>query len=218
MNKGFPRKNGHCAAHDISGFLISLLPDDFPIEDYQDELYNDNRDILDKVLNKMLELKIDLVRGDLICNGLNEYRNDGVCIFNGEKIIPLNYEIDDYGSLPSEFTVINDNVPIRYWEDSEKYKGIDHNCHIWFDIDDDIRKQLVENIDIDKYCTIYTTFILNNKKYYIIDVYCDDDSSFEYTLKKKSKLLLNYNEDIYVNDGDSDNTVYIDEFNQELDQ
>ena len=47
---------------------------------------------------------IPLLRGDIIhLTWLGDFRNEGKLIWTGEKIVELDYNIDDYGSVPSEF-------------------------------------------------------------------------------------------------------------------
>jgi len=73
-------------------------------------------------------------RGDLICfteNGIKNrgYRNEGVYIWDGSKMCRLYTEIDDYGSVPPEFTV-GKEFPPNYWIDK-----VDHNSIVWLDHD-----------------------------------------------------------------------------------
>ena len=56
-----------------------------------------------KKLQKYLD-NCNIKYGDIIhFEQFGDYRNDGKCIFNGEEIIELDYEIDDYGSVPNNF-------------------------------------------------------------------------------------------------------------------
>ena len=72
--------------------------------------------------------------------GNSGYRNDGIAIFDGEKIINLDFESDDYGTLPSQFTVLQltttgHRYPVNYWHDvfQEGWLGLTHNHYVWFD-------------------------------------------------------------------------------------
>lgn len=73
-----------------------------------------------------------LYYGDVIHLWEDGYRNDGVTIYNGTKAY-LNYIIDDYGSVPTEFRV-GGMIPLDYWD-------IAHNYIINIDIDFDELKQ-----------------------------------------------------------------------------
>ena len=200
--RGFPRTSGHCVAFDVSTF------------EFTSDTWLITQDELDQTLDFLYDKKSNVVRGDLICfNGLNNYRNDGVWIFDGCEIISLDYDdIDDYGSLPQEFTVINNGVPIRYWENTEKDKGIDNNNVVWFD-PEPVRQQCLDNIvDIDD--NLFTTFKYNDKTYTIYDhrSFFDDESrntkdEFFEILLNSELLLLSFTDEF--SDLDDENTLYL---------
>lgn len=82
-------------------------------------------------------------RGDIISTEKSgfHYRNDGKLIFDGTEVQYLNYEIDDYGSIPEEFKAIEE-FPPNYWQ-----YLIDHNEFINVDYDKlGIKKELFEAI------------------------------------------------------------------------
>jgi hypothetical protein len=59
--------------------------------------------------------KLYLRKGDIIENiEQSGYRSEGICMYDGEHIIPLNYEADDYGSPSDTFIVFKDFLP-DYW-------------------------------------------------------------------------------------------------------
>jgi hypothetical protein len=224
---GFPRQSGRCGFYDISKIVISSTTlydydcDDFGeiLNDKSNEIHNP---LMTYILDKLLESNVDLVRGDIICDGSSsdKFRNDGVCIFNGYKLVTLYQDIDDYGSLPLEFTIINNNVPTKYWRQSFDENGevviggIDHNTFYPFDITDDIFDELINNIKDDGYtyfgtfCTlsntankndiIYTYFTLNNKRYYIISAWDDVDldriTVFKDILSNNKKIILDFDD------------------------
>lgn len=161
----FPRESGHAASHFVPG---SIAED----HDYVG------------ALEHLRETNTDLRRGDLIRYQEDAgYRNNGVAIFDGEKIVDLYTEIDDYGSLPEEFRVIEENVPIGYWRDvSDEQPGIAHNNIVWFD-HRSVRDQALANIQLGKVETgehlVFTTFIYNDKEYRIIfDPYGVKDTKY----------------------------------------
>jgi hypothetical protein len=92
--------------------------------------------------------------GDLVTyNGdPNNYRNDGLVVFNGQKLVQLDSKIDDYKNLPMEFTVLGDrNIPLDYWHNllvkPEEINGrvIAHNGIVWIDMPDERKQELLRN-------------------------------------------------------------------------
>jgi hypothetical protein len=79
--------------------------------------------------------KYDIKCGDII-NFQGSYRNEGKWIWDGTKIVNLDTEVDDYGSVPPEFKVGKDFQP-NHWIDV-----VDHNSIIW------LEDELFEDIEI----------------------------------------------------------------------
>lgn len=103
--------------HIIPENIVKANPGDVELDEY-----------FQKAMSYLLETKADLKRGDIVLlESISGYRNDGKCIFNGEILENLYQEIDDYGSVPPEYKVI-DEFPVGYWANS-----IDHNNIVWFD-------------------------------------------------------------------------------------
>jgi hypothetical protein len=74
----------------------------------------------------------NIKRGDLIRftkDGIEEhgYRNDGVWIWDGQKLCQLDTDIDDYGSIPSNFK-IGKEFNYDHWKDK-----ISHNSIFWLE-------------------------------------------------------------------------------------
>ena len=76
-------------------------------------------------------------RGDMIYLESHEvykeegYWNEGILLYNGSKVVPLDYTIDsEYGSIPEEFQVI-DEFPINYWDG----KLVQCNYYAYFRVD-----------------------------------------------------------------------------------
>lgn len=190
----YPRSSGHCYTHMITTGTIELDPDTQPSE------Y-----ILYQALVFLKNTKADLVKGDLIVfEEAAGYRNSGVTIFDGNKIIPLDYTIDDYGSLPSIFHVIENDVPITYWQDTATEHGIVHNNIVWFN-HKLVLNQCGTNITYgplpDKYA-IYTWFQYNSQIYYIVLDTTDnmDDlkpSKIDY-YRKKLDYILTTSKDLII--------------------
>lgn len=229
-HKKFPRESGHCKCHVVSEFDNTFDFEQFEQLYLEDDLENFDIEAA-KLLDILIKNNVDLVRGDLICRDLVTYRNDDLYIFDGEKIIGLYMEVDDYGSLPKDFIVITNNVPPKYWDfiyegNNLVNRGIAHNSFIWLDVDNDIREQLIDNIKNDglerfscynpDYTINYTSFIFNGNKYYIIS--CDGEeyhernyNRFKQILESKSKLLLSYADmyDIFNGNDDNGNLLFL---------
>ena len=179
--RGFPRIEGHCKTHDIS-LIIS--------DDYKDVLDDSDYD-LDHLLNELYDLGYNFVRGDLIAvNGFNNYRNEGLYIFNGCKILKLDTEIDDYGSLPDEFTIINNGVPVNYWYNigiEEYTKGISHNNIVYFD-HSSVKDQCLKNI-LSYDGELSTYFIYNENIYTILASRYEYDDESNISLSEFINIL-----------------------------
>jgi hypothetical protein len=98
--------------------------------------YNPTRDLYEysnslypnKNYTKTFDPKSFMTRGDVIHFSGDEYRNNNKMIFDGDKLIELHTEVDDYGSVPPIF-VVGDNegeFDIGDFEDL-----IDHNSINW---------------------------------------------------------------------------------------
>jgi hypothetical protein len=216
---GFPRASGHCQVYDINKIVCEYYSSydstfhrfyrgdfedimrnkDHENDHENDELYyNLNNFILDKLSNSGCEL----VRGDVLCYG------DYMCVFDGYKIVLLNYNLDLTMSMPLDFTIINNNVPVKYWD-----SAVGDCRYLAFDINDNIRNELINNVkdDGDIYFSknyklseyainldvVYTHFMLYDEKYHIISYAGDEDIEenmrrFKDILSTHSKIILYY--------------------------
>jgi hypothetical protein len=90
-------------------------------------------------------------RGDILFNSIYpRYRNDGKCLFDGEQLIGLDSEFNEYGHVSKEFLAFIE-FPPNYW-DNLTYNGINI---AWVDF-----SQLnVNNIgNINRYDNIYSCY------------------------------------------------------------
>ena len=163
-----------------------------------DELIMYNNDIREKGLVSGMKYlndhDVDLVKGDIIIFGDKpHYRNVGKCIFDGSKLIDLDFDINgyDYVGLPKIFRIIEDKVPIKYWENNDEHVGIDHNCIVWFN-HNLVKNQCLKNVKyglknvkyglINDVYAVFTTFTYDDIEYMIIyndmDGYCEDDIDY----------------------------------------
>lgn len=178
--QGFPRKSGHCAAFDAST----------ESQNYDLDYLEGNKleNALNNILMALYKNRANLVFGDLICTtGFGDYRNTGIYIFDGIHIIELDREVDDYGALPSMFTIIKNGVPVDYWcrDDFRSSKhvvkwsgnsdqGIAHNSYVWLNLVG-IRDQCINNMISE------TKILINGISRQIITTFKYDDTV--YTIK-----------------------------------
>lgn len=104
--KGFPRQEGKCKIHDISGLDVIFTKD------------------ITQITNYLYDNDYDLVRGDIIYLGCELRPCNSQYVFCGIKILQLlEYDINiTIGKiLPKEFIIDNNNIPLHYWLDSEKF-------------------------------------------------------------------------------------------------
>lgn len=209
---GFPRKEGHCQAHDITKFAGHNQYDTSLYDLLLNAKYNGYgfNKIQNLILDELYGTNTYLVRGDLIILD-NDYTNTGLYIFDGFKIRELDFKFNLNGILPQNFTVINNNVSIDYWKHITKWKKNSNMCEkiiinrgirgkykFWFD-HDYVKKQCLDNIKYELTPNIITTnFIYNNINYIIRASYDNQDifiniNRFRKILDSSDKLLLHKN-------------------------
>jgi len=132
-------------------------------------------------------------RGDIICFGGRTYRNEGVYIWDGKKIISLDTDIDDYGSVPHEFKVGKEFAP-DHW-----VKIIEHNCLIH--LEDELIDQIKFYKENNK---IYGKLMIFDKDYTIIIQEADDLNEEEIREQLKDgkpcfNLYTNNVLEVYIN-------------------
>lgn len=142
------------------------------IEEYlKSKGYQSEKEMLDDVTNAVLSSDIveTIRRGDVVRIKDLGYRNDGKFMWDGEKAVSLIYDIDEYGSLPSCFTVLNGEFTLDWWEHT-----ISHNSIVWIDFNP-FAKELLENlkkIEIHEVGSIYrcasTSFRYEDVEYVVI--------------------------------------------------
>ena len=223
--KGYPRLGGYCFSHDVSKFYTDNITEEMYIDKFTGQIYRLCRREFNHplLLNYLYKINTDLIRGDLILIADYKHRT---YIFDGYKILKLDFTIDDNGALPQNFTVINNAVPIKYWKrqyDSNKnnWDGICDNEIVWFN-HLSVRDQCIINIAHNE-DLIFTTFIYDKTIYKIIyyHVNVEDDIIIFTKILSDNKLLLlkhlnendnNYNirifEKIFSDDKILDNFIF----------
>jgi hypothetical protein len=126
---------------------IHVIKNDQIAEDDMDK-FNEGKK--NTKVTKTTILPRDIKRGDIVAfKHLCGYRNDGKCMYDGKKLVPFNFEYDDYGMLPFEFNVISGEFPVNYWSVSyecneQVNSAIDHNCLVPFNVTNKTLKGLLK--------------------------------------------------------------------------
>ena len=108
----FPRKEGKAKYYRV-----------FENEEVDDSTFGITIDHGERVLLECKRLGYDLVYGDCVKVGNSNFTRRGIMMYNGEKIIHLEYDEGDYNRgllIPKEFTVIkhertSDYIPPKYY-------------------------------------------------------------------------------------------------------
>ena len=121
---------------------------------------------LSEITNYIIENKIDIKNGDVIvfCDPEVLYRNAGKCIWYNNNAIHLSHKDDEYGEVPECFEITPTQYHPRYWINT-----IAHNINYWPCLE--YRMQCcnnITNISDAKETNIYTWFIHNNIKEYVV--------------------------------------------------
>jgi len=102
-----------------------------------------------------------LLRGDLVhVKEFGDYRNDGIFIWDGQKLLALDYKYDDYGA----------------WSKEISFPGFDWNHYLWMNGHNNILwlspekvEEAIRNFDEEKQCTqlrdTYNTFTIPLHRY-----------------------------------------------------
>ena len=160
---------------------------------------SDKRDssMLDKITNYVIDNVPEIKRGDIVSVIPEDerYRNDGLFIWNGEKVIELDFSIDEYGSVPPEFIITYTEFSVDWWRGIIK-----HNGYIW--PSKEIRKKfadavlsynpqkLLDNLQFGQYLVLNEVeFNLDDNHYLLILSDVDDEKNPP--KEEIMKILLN---------------------------
>ena len=108
------------------------------------DLYNASDEILQQASEEIRERvdELGLFRGDVVAlEWIAGYRNDGKVMWDGENLVHLNVDIDDYGSVPEQFTF--PEFPLDYF-----YESIEHNNVIW--LSKSAVEEAIRNFNVEK--------------------------------------------------------------------
>jgi hypothetical protein len=187
----------------------------FKIEDYSilglkvESLLDDDDD--EKLLKKMTayaKKHFDGIKaGDIVSiESETGYRNEGVFIWNGKKVVNLYTKLDDYGSVPPEIEISDDNDVDAYsWE-----RFIHHNKIVWYspEIRDRIKNSLnVVNgsytAQVDIRGKTWNFILLNDE---IVDKETGSERTVEQLKKALPKNIIAFDT---AEDEDHSNNVYM---------
>ena len=144
----------------------------------RDELIDfDNNDLVENVANNILSSHKNILetiqRGDIVQFEKVCYRNDFKLIWDGNKLINLEFDvgIDEYGYVPRQFNM--DEFPLNYWDDC-----IAHNYIRWptKNITDQIRNNVILS---DNHLGWNSFFIMNGVCKYTVIPECYSDLYWE---------------------------------------
>jgi len=100
----------------------------------------------------------NIKRGDIIeIDDVSGYRNDGKVIWDGNTVMNLCFDIDDYGSVPPEFTIGTEFLA-DHW-----IHVIEHNNIVWID------PKLITSIGSDMFKTQFDAPLGHFDIYYGFD-------------------------------------------------
>lgn len=118
----------HATLWSIPKQVLTVRMDENKTNGFKDGLMSGG--LLKRIMGRVKRLQYPIRRGDLVrLESVPEYRNDGICIFDGRHMLDLGLEPDEYGTLPSSFLVITE-FPVDYWH---YYRHmITHNYIVWF--------------------------------------------------------------------------------------
>jgi hypothetical protein len=149
-----------------------------------------------KILDKIDTSALDLKRGDVV--GLVDYpgygyRNDGKVMWDGQHLVQLTDEIDDYGQVPPIFVVGREFDNAKYWqhdvqqsENDRPYWMIEHNNFVYASFDKSHVSDIItlsNHFHLFKYTRgnsveLWTIFTNNIDRYFettpVLSYSCDD--------------------------------------------
>lgn len=131
------REEGKASIWWITEDELSSLAQQVGVDIPDDDIPEELRDAELKYL--IFREGVEPERGDLLKHTIDTYRNSLTYIYDGEKFVDLWYDLDDYGSVPPDFTV--EEFPPDYWVDR-----IVHNNIIWANIPEDVVWEYVTEV------------------------------------------------------------------------
>jgi len=103
----------------------------------------------------------NLERGDIIRFTEKRLKNEGVTIWNGYKVVPLDRHLDEHGTIPREFS-IGKEFAAEHWANY-----LDHKRIVY--LDDSLYHQ-IEIFYKNDYPVVYGNLAIHNEQY-IMEIY-----------------------------------------------
>lgn len=179
-------RNGNLSRKDLETlFLYDLLPEEIAEVDYLEMhlIKNLELDMLDVYHSILVEREADLLRGDIIQEEWEDYRNTGTYIYDGDEIIELDDFPDDYGTLPKQFLGLSE-FPIKYWEGR-----IVHNNWIHVDLSETTNwRGLFYRENTQKYGSKYVIFAQFDHQGITYELFIEEVDNFDDTEGLTSKV------------------------------
>lgn len=180
-----PRRPDRAKCYYLNAVRLSaidgLTKENYSEREYMDEIYN-------------LLVGEFVRRGDVILlEPFLGYRNDGKLLYDGNQIIDLGREMDEYGNIPEDFQVIEEFPPL-YWIDF-----IEHNEYVPFNFAERLPDASVNTVrEINEVLTFFFRDAKNNI-YAIIEDEPSDLNSEQFLNELKEATYFNiFNTKIYT--------------------
>ena len=139
--------------------VYNICTDEKYYEDSEHEFLR--KELRDAIKAELVDEELSF--GDFIFDEawpMSGYRNNGLYMWDGDDVIHLNSDIDEYGSLPDDFKVWEPHpekgfiIPLLYWG------AIDHNTYVNFDHKPYVKDMVIkyDNILLDGRYALYATW------------------------------------------------------------
>ena len=150
-------------------------------------------------------------RGDVIHLEIGgDYRNDGKYIYDGEKIVQLGYKADQYGAVPPQFKVLDDdlNFSATYW-----LEVINHNRLVYWDtrpyldqLEQNMKPMQIVEEKIGKH--IYESYAIQTSFHHLTGIKFTISFSMDVPCTKKALIAYLQVEEIFTFDEDNEDNPY----------
>lgn len=167
ITKGYPRHQGFCDVHIIPQNIMKIITNN---------MITTREIILNKGIDYLCTKNIDIIKGDILI--IESYHGISInAIFDGCRAITIEHYSNSKSRkrvmlLAPTCHVIEDNVPIKYWNYENSVYGI-NIYHVWFNhllVQDECISNIQYGLINDKYA-IFTTFVYDDIIYKIVFAY-----------------------------------------------
>ena len=171
-----------------------------------DEIQDEDKQtvILQRLTEYAHKCALPLKRGDVLqIDPENAYRNDNTFMWDGFRAVPLFFEIDDYGSLPREFEITDEND----LEPDAYFRYITHNRIIW--LSQGIRNRIV--LRSDGCGELSAAVTIKSREWKVNISSYDEDDREEVGCELYNAAIAKGRCSFYVGDGDdeSERVIYV---------